>query len=76
LFNEKVWEGYTSKWRRFLYFKQNSPSIGEAKGKKGILVGPRIREGRFLKLVNLKLEPDTTFKAIATDFLGNLRAEN
>jgi hypothetical protein len=74
--NEKVWEGCTSKWRRFLYFKQKSPSIGDARGKEGILVSRCIREGSFLELVNLKLQPDTAFKATATDFLGNLTAEN
>jgi hypothetical protein len=76
LLDEKVWEGYRSKWCLFRYFKQKFRSIGEAKGKEGILVGPRSREGRFLKLVNLNMQPDTAFKAVHTDFLGNLRVEN
>jgi hypothetical protein len=60
----------------FSILKKKFPSLGEAKGKEGIYVGPHIREERFLNHVNLKVRPDSAFKAVATDFLGNLRAEN
>lgn len=59
-----------------LYLKQKFPRISDAKGIEGMLVGLEYYRRAFLKLVDLKMQPDTTFKVVATAFLGNLRAEN
>lgn len=65
----------------FLYLKQKFPRISEAKIKEGIFVGPQIKEmikdNEFADNLNTsELRAWTAFKAVVTNFLGNVKAEN
>lgn len=65
----------------FLYLKSKFPRISEAKIKEGIFVGPQIRElmkdHDFEESLNGVEEAAwKSFKKVATEFLGNRKAEN
>jgi hypothetical protein len=51
LLDEKEWEGYKSKWQ-WASLPKTEMSEDQQGQRQRILVGPRIREGRFLTLLS------------------------
>ena len=65
----------------FRYLHEKFPGLSEAKIKEGIFVGPQIREllkdDRFDNLLQGDAKQAwNSFRLVATNFLGNVRAEN
>jgi hypothetical protein len=65
----------------FAYLKETFPRISDAKIKKGIFVGPKIRElmqdAKFEEqLTQVEKVAWSSFKDVPKHFLGNIKAEN
>ena len=65
----------------FTYLGENFPRLGEAKVKKGIFIGPQIRDIIKDEYFDKLLQGDKkaawdSFKVVVKVFLGNRRAQN